>query len=311
MSNNLRGDVHILVVDPDLGTQNSVRMILHNSGFRQLDLGETLEDIRSALSEEPPDLLISECELSDGDFGRFVRDLRHHEIGSNPFIPIIALSSRPTPELVQNVVDAGVDDLLSKPISSGHLLNRIQALVNARKPFVVTSDYVGPDRRKESDRKMQIPRIVVPNALKSKIAGSPEGGGKSERAIADAVNEINQQKLERHAVQIGVLVNLILPAYEEKKVDERLFHHLDRLQYVAEDTSRRLGGTKYDHVSELCQSLISVTSDIRTIKENPRPKDLKLLTPLSQSIQTAFDVTEDVAEMARKISASIAEGADS
>ena len=63
---------------------------------------------------------------------------------------------------------------------------------------------------------------------------------------------------------------------------------LKRLLYVAEDSRRRMVGTKYDHVSELCQSLIKVTVNIRAAGGSPESKDVRLLNPLSQAIQAGF-----------------------
>ena len=72
---------------------------------------------------------------------------------------------------------------------------------------------------------------------------------------------------------------------------------MKRLLYVAEDSSRRMVGTKYDHVSELCRSLIKVTSAIRAAGDNPESK------PLSQAIQVGFGA--DAAAVARDISVSV------
>ena len=300
------GDVRILVVDPNVGARDSVRTILNNHGFRAISVGAGLEDLNKGVADTTLDLLISDCDLTDGNFCRLVHSMRHHDVGSNPFLPIIALSSEPTPTLVKKVIDAGVDDLLPKPISTGHLLKRIQTLVKSRKPFVVTSNYIGPDRRKASQRgeKSDIPLVEVPNVLKAKISGVADEDAMAQ-SIADAVAEVNLQKLERYAVQIGILVEMILPTYAEGRIDGTLEDNLNRLNYVAQDTSRRLVGTKYDHISELCQNLISVAGDIRARKETPLEKDLQLLTPLSQAIQNAFNVKEDVAALARRISASV------
>jgi hypothetical protein len=83
------------------------------------------------------------------------------------------------------------------------------------------------------------------------------------------------------------------------------------LNYVAQDTSRRLVGTKYGHISELCQNLIGVAGDIRSRKKTPLDKDLKLLKPLSLAIQNTFNINEeDIAALARRIFASINEGQD-
>ena len=295
-----------MLVDPDRGSRDGIRNILHNSGFRGLRLGTTLADIRKEFKKEMPDLLISDALLSDGTLGDLVADLRHHRVGTNPFLPVIATMWNPTPETVQKTVESGVDDLLIKPLSTSHLLNRIKILVNARKPFVVTSDYIGPERRTRADdsEEAKAPAVAVPNTLRAKATGE-EDAVDIQHAIDRTIAKVNEQKLESHSRQISVLAEAVLGAYERGEVDDKLVRNLDHLFHVAEDSGRRLVGTPYDHVSKLCQSLIKVTGSIRQDKAKPASKDLQLLKPLSQAIRAAFQEDAETAAIARRISASV------
>jgi len=245
-------------------------------------------------------LLIADSDIPGGDFCELVHELRHNEVGTNPFMPIIATTWNPTSELVKKVIESGSDDLLPKPLSSGHLVSRIEQLVQARKPFVVTSEYIGPDRRKSQDRESDIPLLQVPNSLRVKVTGEDEGAI-SQEEINQAIADINIHKLERHAFQIEWLVERIVPALESGNLSEEINEHLDRLLYVAHDISRRLVGTKYEHISELCQSLTKVATDIGAHRSNPSAKDIKLLNPLSQAIASTFDPDRDDADAARNI----------
>ena len=73
--------------------------------------------------------------------------------------------------MVKKVIESGSDDLLPKPLSSGHLISRIEQLVQARKSFVVTSEYIGPDRRNTEERESEITLLQVPNSLRVKVTG--------------------------------------------------------------------------------------------------------------------------------------------
>ena len=311
MGNYFYNRVDILLVDPDLNSRQSVRMVLNNSGFRELRVGSLMEELQEHVVQVMPDLLICESELPDGDFCRFVRSLRHHEIGNNPFLPVIALTWNPTPQLVRNVIGSGADDLLSKPISTGQLLDRINTLVIARKPFVVTSEYIGPDRRSKSEREkdQSIPKMEVPNTLKIKATGKGNIGD-VQRAIDTAIGEVNVFKIERHGDQIGYLIDKIAPDLENGIFTSDTDGFLRQLVFVAEDTGRRLAGTKYEHVSELCGSLIKVTDTIcaSVAVGKPSAKDVRLLRPLSQAIRIGFENEDHAALAARKISAEIGGG---
>ena len=183
------------------------------------------------------------------------------------------------------------------------MLEHLGILIKERKRFVVTSDYVGPDRRKEAKRKSDFPMLEVPNSLKVKATGQKEEMDAFQRAIDEAIADVNLRKLERHAAQIAFFVDKIVPDLERGVVDEAVQQFLKRLLYVAEDSRRRMVGTKYDHVSELCQSLIKVTTDIQAAGGSPESKDVKLLNPLSQAIQAGFGTGTDAA--ARDISISV------
>lgn len=296
--------IETLLVDPDSGVRDTIRMIMRNNGFREFRLGSTLTDVTEQFAIRMPDLLICEANLTDGDFCGHVSRLRHHNVGSNPFLPVMALSHNPTPELVRNIIGSGADDLVPKPISAGRLIERIKLLIKARKPFVVTTDYVGPDRRKAADREDKIQRIEVPNALRAKATGSKDAA-LNQKAMADTIAAINLQKLERHAVQIGVLAELIVPAYASGALDTSVKDNVERLMYVAEDTSRCLTGTKYAHIAELCGSLISVVETIAASEGAVPERELMLLPNLAKAIEKTFDVKEDTEAIARKIAESV------
>ncbi|MEE9545324.1 MAG: response regulator, partial [Rhodospirillales bacterium] len=268
------GDVRILIAAPDRVTMESLKTLLRNTGFSSMGSVKNLGDIKAALAEENPDLMICEWPFPEGDPGGLIHALRHHEVGSNPFLPVIIVTGDPTPDLVGKVIDSGADDLIIKPLSSAVLLERIEGLVRARKPFIVTSDYIGPERRKNKHPDaLEIPLIEVPNTLREKASGQTTSGSLQDFIDATVV-KVNLEKLKRYALQIGVLVEMILPAYEANRIDDKLAEDLGRLHYIAEDTGRRLVGTPYDHVSELCESLIKVTGDIRAAMKSPERKDL-------------------------------------
>lgn len=310
MSKHTFEKVNTLLASPDLSAVKSLKVVMRDHGFREFKIGNGIEEITTEIGDVETDLLICEAVFPEGDPCDLIHALRHHEIGGNPFLPVIMITGAPSQELVDKVINSGADDLLVKPISIGQLVERINILVHSRKSFVVTSDYIGPDRRnKAHPDSSPIPLIDVPNSLHAKAVGGLSSVD-SQQAIDEAIANVNLHKLERHAIQIAVLVEMILPVYQKGQATDMLPRYLDRLYFVAEDASRRLVGTKYDHVSELCQTLVSVTGGIRAKVENPDRKDVELLKPLSQAVRNAFDVTEDIAALARKISASVADRKD-
>lgn len=303
--------VDVMLVDPDRAVRSTIRNLLIDNGFRKVTVGDGLADVELKFQVSMPDLLISDIKPVDGDFKDFVYRLRHHELGSNPFLPVIATAWSPTRDDVRIVVQSGADDIVAKPMSASQLLQRIVMLVKARKPFVVTSNYIGPDRRKpgEEDRGgVHIDQIKVPNVLRAKAMGDGRLNISAiQREIDSCIKTVNIQKLDRHAHQATWLVERIVPGLAFGGPDEPTRRSLERLLYVSEDISRRMVGTPYEHVSELCQSLIDVTHRILDAGDFPAPKDVDLLKPLATAIQRGFDDEDGtVARTAHEISESVA-----
>lgn len=294
--------VDVMLVDSDLNFRQSMAASFVGKGFKIIRQGNKLNAIHGNMKIAMPDLLIGDCDLPDGDFCALVLHLRHY--GANPFLPIIAMLQNPTEALVGKAINSGADFLLTKPVSPSLLFERIEALIKARKPFVVTSDYIGPTRRPpDRDEDGGIPLMDVPNSLRAKATGGKENI--SQQAIDAMIAEINLQKLERHADNIGYLVDLIVPVLNKGVADMNTAAHLNKLLFVAEDTARRQTGTVYAHVGDLCQSLITVTRSLIAAGADARPKDLGLLKHLAQAIQASFDATQETADAARKISATV------
>lgn len=98
------------------------------------------------------------------------------------------------------------DVLIAAPVSPALILDRIDSLVNNRKPFVVTSEYIGPDRRFLDDRESEIELINVPKSLREKALGQFNTSRHKDLVAATRAN-INNQKIDRRAFQISYLAD--------------------------------------------------------------------------------------------------------
>ncbi|MCB2101604.1 MAG: hypothetical protein KDE22_12080 [Rhodobacterales bacterium] len=297
-----------LVASPNLGTRDNVRMVLQALGFGTIKGVGTFTRLEEEIESPDLDLLVCEAEFPDGSPADLVHAMRHNNVGCNPFLPIITFTDLPSDLLVSQVIDAGSDDVLVMPFSVEQMNRRVTTLVLSRKPFVVTSDYVGPDRRRDEARPAKRADMDtlfdVPNPLRARALGEATTED-LQQAVDAMIAQVNLSKLRRHAVQVGLLVDRILRDIETCADPAGIAADLDRLLYIARDIARRLVGTAFDHVSTLCQSLISVSERLRRDLAMPRAKDLKLMRPMSQAVQAAFDVETEVALLATEISRAV------
>ncbi len=145
MKNRPYDTAETLVYDPIASNRNATRASLHSLGFRKVDLAASLEILHERLRVSSPDLLLCEVAGAEIEVCQVVQSIRQGRIGSNPFILVMVTTWRRDGSIVSQVVNSGADDLVARPISTALLGERIKAQVERRKPFVVTSDYIGPD----------------------------------------------------------------------------------------------------------------------------------------------------------------------
>ena len=147
-----RSDVTIALMDGNVGLLNTLRSSIKNQGYRQIAVYRNVAELEGRLHGAGFDLIIGDANSDDDAMLDFVRRVRAGNLGRNPFTAVIVTTWNSDWSVVRRAVDAGVDDILVNPISPGKLFERIQQIVENRKPFIVTADYTGPERRRDSNR---------------------------------------------------------------------------------------------------------------------------------------------------------------
>ncbi len=306
MKNYRFENVKLILAEPNFHVREAIRSRLFEEGFRDIRATDKIAHVRDAVANPltETDLLITDIDLGDGDVCALFHDIRHHLVGDNPFLPIIATSTDPRPALVQRVIDSGADDLLVKPLATDLLFARIRSLTEGRKPFIVTSEYIGPDRRRTPVPAPDVPLVDVPNPLRAKAAGGMDAQS-IQKTVSAAVVTINERRMERHVSQIGGMVARVIDGYRRGSSISGMQSDLNRLLFMAEDIARRLVNTRYDHVSDLCRSMIQVTTSLLDDQGAPDERDVKLLPELADAIETAFALGEEAVDVAHDITDSV------
>lgn len=104
-----------------------------------------------ALSTFPADLVIVEWAMKPMGGIEFARIIRNTRQSPNPYLPLIMLTSYTDPQQIRESRDAGVNEVLAKPISIRALGQHLVEIVERPRPFVRCSTYFGPSRRRELD----------------------------------------------------------------------------------------------------------------------------------------------------------------
>lgn len=139
-------NVHVLVIDDNVGMRTILLSVIRALGFPNIKLADDGSEARQMLASVRPDLII--CNLnfpaSDGlDFANWLRN-----DAENPFtaVPIIMVSGDTEERSVKACLEAGVNQLLAKPVTGKAMANRIHRVIMDERPFVREPGYAGPQR---------------------------------------------------------------------------------------------------------------------------------------------------------------------
>ena len=199
----------VLLFDPVGVNLRNTRYALHEIGFREISCLSSMAEFKRRLEDTSPDLIIAELVNNEAEMLRVVRAVRAGELGRNPFVVFVLTSWVRDGNMVKQAINSGVDDVIVRPFSTAFAEERIRTLVRARKPFVVTSDYIGPDRRSDTERKSSITNpIDAPNTLRA-VTDADEGAlDEANRWIAEARRTVEAERIRRLCMRLTVGVEV-------------------------------------------------------------------------------------------------------
>ncbi|HEY6877857.1 MAG TPA: ATP-binding protein [Polyangiales bacterium] len=121
----------VLVVDYDSSTRQALASVLVTAGYRVVQATDA-NGVLSALGEsEPFDLVVLDYVLGRTSCITVCEAIRGLAFGAD--LPILVLSAQSDAATQRQVLEAGADDFLTKPIHRGELLLRVRSLIQFRR----------------------------------------------------------------------------------------------------------------------------------------------------------------------------------
>ena len=128
---------HILIVDDEAQIRKFLRTTLTSHDY-QVSEAEKISEALKSLTVNPPELMLLDLGLPDGDGLNVIKELRGWSQ-----LPIIVLSARGQEADKVAALELGADDYLTKPFGAAELLARIKvALRHAQKTIGQEPDTV-------------------------------------------------------------------------------------------------------------------------------------------------------------------------
>lgn len=144
----------VLVADADYQLAQVVRKMLMAMKFQAVEITSSGKKAFDMLGgKEPFDFIITDSNAQDMDGLTLTQEIRRNPDSSAPMIPVIMLSGRAEMTDVIAARDKGVNEYVAKPFTSQTIFSRIQRIVEKPRSFVVSKDFVGPDRRVDADNR--------------------------------------------------------------------------------------------------------------------------------------------------------------
>ena len=139
----------VLVVDDNQHMRKLVTAILQAFGVTNITEASNGARALQAMSGNP-DVVVLDWMMEELNGIEFTMIVRTSPTSPNPYVPIIMLTGHTSAECVQQARDIGVNEFLAKPVSVKAMLARLTAVIEFPRPFVRTSVYFGPCRRRRS-----------------------------------------------------------------------------------------------------------------------------------------------------------------
>jgi DNA-binding response OmpR family regulator len=278
-------DIDVILADPNDTVRYGLMGMLRQQGLRKIRAVNKLSALTEELKSSPADLIAVSDTLGDSVFSN-IRNLRHNKLGGNPFAIVTFMVSPENQSSVKQAIMAGADDVMLKPVAPGKIVARAQHIAYNRIPFIATTEYIGPNRRKDG-RKSDIPLINVINTFKAKMDGKEVKSEVLEQAVDQNFKSIRTAQLDSQGLRLGYVCDLILTAYDEGKVDQEVEHNLLVLVQCLEEASDAATAVGEPELSTICSEFRHRIEAMSGHYMTPDEKSLNLIRKLTKAFQMA------------------------
>lgn len=143
----------VLVVDDNINVQRLIGDVLRAGGVGQVETASDGMRARDKIAGWDPHLIFSDWNMPVMGGLELTRSIRRAAVVAdrrirNPQVPVIIVTGHRSEADVELARRAGVNEFVIKPFTPAGLLSRIQLVLSKPRPFIVSEDYIGPDRRR-------------------------------------------------------------------------------------------------------------------------------------------------------------------
>jgi len=147
------GEVAVLVVDDDQYMRQLIGHMLRAFDVGTIFHANNAKDAFQKIRLSRVDCLIVDWLMPGMSGIEFVLMVRTSPQSPKPDIPLILCTGHTDRDRVEEGRDAGVSEVLTKPLSPKSLFDKLEAAIFKPRPFIITPGYTGPCRRRRGNVK--------------------------------------------------------------------------------------------------------------------------------------------------------------
>lgn len=266
--------------------RNQLRDMFKSQGINQVVCHASMGGLKEVMAQVPPDLLVISDDFDADVFGA-IREIRGQKLGDNPFLLITMLVSPNRPQSLQQAIGTGVDDIIVKPLTPERVQERLKLVTFHRQPFIVTDDYMGP-QRKNMELKGRVRRISVLNTMLEKVNGREFDKSALRSAVEGSLQQVLQAKLDRQSFRLGEVCERLVNAYDNAAITEDVQNDLIMLADVLGEASAVASKLRDAQLSALCDQLSDNVRGIAEHYDDVTPGEIDLIRKVTQAFKMAM-----------------------
>ncbi|MBY0406639.1 MAG: response regulator, partial [Rickettsiales bacterium] len=137
----------ILIADADKPLGKVLATMLEAMGFSDITVTRSGTEALELLKTRGFDFLITEWSLERMSGLELLQCIRRGEAVVDASFPVLMISGRCEREEVMSARDFGMNEYVLKPFTANTVYSRLQRLIEQPRNFIVSKNFVGPDRR--------------------------------------------------------------------------------------------------------------------------------------------------------------------
>jgi CheY-like chemotaxis protein len=143
--------IRVLVIDDNQPIRMLIRSLLLDLGVGVVDMADTGERGWIEYTRHKHDIIFVDWKMDNMAGIEFTKRVRQDPESPVPTVPIILTTGFTNKERVFQARDVGVTEFLIKPFTVQGLSRHLTHVIENPRQFVVSPEFVGPDRRRRHD----------------------------------------------------------------------------------------------------------------------------------------------------------------